>query len=55
MTLTLTMPKRHVKHFTPASFGSRAEFAKSNLFAARAANKQIEAMNLMVIETETWR
>ncbi len=51
----LTIVKPDDNYFVPASFGSRAEFAKSTLFAAYAANKvRMEAMNLMLIETETW-
>jgi hypothetical protein len=51
----LTIVKPDDRNLVPASFGSRVEFAKSTLFAARAANKMIEAMKLMLIETETWR
>lgn len=51
----LTIVRRHVRHLSPASFGSRAEFAKSTLIAAIAAIKVNEAMNLIVIWTETCR
>ena len=52
----LTIVRPDDRYLVPASFGGRAGFAKSTLFAAYAANKvTMEAMNLMVIWTETLR
>jgi hypothetical protein len=51
----LTMSPIHASKLVPASFGSRAELAKSSFKAAKATKKNAEANHLMVISTETWR
>lgn len=50
----LTISAVHASNLMPASFGSRAELAKSSFKAAKATKKNAEAKNRMVISTETW-
>lgn len=51
----LTKARCHANDGAPASFGSRAELAKSRFMAAKATRKIAEAMNLKVIWAETCR
>jgi len=51
----LTTSAVHARYVLPASFGSRAELAKSSFKAAKATKKYAEAKKLMVIWTETVR
>lgn len=51
----LTKARSCANDATPASFGSRAELAKSRFMAAEATREIAEATKLMVIWTETCR